>query len=612
MISTKPAGAGPGADPLNNAKVEYRPSTEDAIMNYQLDGYFKIAAIKCKRNSIREDSIPEATSNPIIKRDLKENSKPTDEISSKLSGGQSGKNLKALSESSTKLASYTFSSDDGEEESRSTQTWSKEFDKKKDNQITQSSSSKYSEKKVISQADGSLNLVEKLEAMREKYKHVCKNRDQLLKKNLALNNDLKKTQAQMTVRTKEAQKLVKQSQRESSQWKEFATAAENENTVLIPEVDKLRSQLQLIDPKDLESVKQYQNLVKKLKECQSQLGKEREQRKKLQQISAEIEIELEQEKVTAMFNAEALEADFKNQRKSAESYNTSLEQRLEGLKLNLSSAKVALETLKNCCQIRQWLIEQSEKEKNPTELVRHGRRRASITRVSSESTGSFRGSQKTARKDDNSHEELSATLKRIMTQSEKEQTKFRSLYEQYLAVTNERDAAVKDLASLQRRAEEELSNFDPQNQDNISGDDESQPLIGPDFSESRSQMQQLQKTPKRRSSGTLVAKIEILEMELKQKSRMIQYLERESADQLGNVIYFQDPSRPLKKWEHTRYEIFKGGGVDMGDGLEMGDVSSEADEEQMMGGEREGSSWGALLQPDPEADRGKDDVFSVF
>jgi len=579
-------------------------------MNYQLDGYFKIAAIKCKRNSIREDSIPETTSNPIIQRDLKENSKPTEEISTtKSSGGQSVKILKTLSESSNKLASYTLSSDDGEEESRSTQTWSKEYDKKKDNHITQSST-KFPEKKVISQAEGS--LTEKLESMREKYKHVCMNRDQLLKKNLALSNALKKTQAQMTVRKKEAQKLVKQAQRESSQWKEFATAAENENTVLIPEVDKLRSQLQLVDPKDLESVKQYQNLVKKLKESQSELGKEREQRKKLQQISAEIEIELEQEKVTAMFNAEALEADFKSQRKIAESYNASLEQRLEGLELSLNSAKLGLETLKNCCQVRRWLVKQSEKEKNPTELVRHGRRRASISRVSSDSGGSIRGNQITARKDDNSHDELSATLKRIMTQAEKEQTKFRSLYEQYLAATNERDAAVKDLASLQRRAEEELSNFDPQNQDNISADEESQPLIGPDFSESRSQMQQLQKSPKRRSSGTLVAKIEILEMEVKQKSRMIQYLERESADQLGNVIYFQDPSRPLKKWEHTRYEIFKGGGVDMGDGLEMGDVSSDADEEQMLGGEREGSSWGALLQPEPESDRSKDDVFSVF
>jgi len=610
MISTKPTGASPGADPLNNAKVEYRPSTEDAIMNYQLDGYFKIAAIKCKRNSIREDSIPETTSNPIIQRDLKENSKPTEEISTtKSSGGQSVKILKTLSESSNKLASYTLSSDDGEEESRSTQTWSKEYDKKKDNHITQSST-KFPEKKVISQAEGS--LTEKLESMREKYKHVCMNRDQLLKKNLALSNALKKTQAQMTVRKKEAQKLVKQAQRESSQWKEFATAAENENTVLIPEVDKLRSQLQLVDPKDLESVKQYQNLVKKLKESQSELGKEREQRKKLQQISAEIEIELEQEKVTAMFNAEALEADFKSKRKSAELYNTSLEQRLEGLELNLNSSKLGLETLKNCCQLKRWLVEQSEKEKNPTELVRHGRRRASISRVSSDSARSFSSNQKTARKDDNSHDELSAALKRIMSQAEKEQTKFRNLYEQYLAATNERDAAVKDLASLQRRAEEELSNYDPQNQDNLSGDEESQPLIGPDFSESRSQMQQLQKSPKRRSSGTLVAKIEILEMEVKQKSRMIQYLERESADQLGNVIYFQDPSRPLKKWEHTRYEIFKGGGVDMGDGLEMGDVSSDADEEQMLGGEREGSSWGALLQPEPESDRSKDDVFSVF
>lgn len=607
MISTKPNGASQIASPLNNATVEYRPSTDDAIMNYQLDGYFKIAAIKCKRNSIREDSKPEVTANPILQRDLKENSKPTEEISTpKASAGQSENNLKASSESSNKVTAYTLSSEDGEEESRSAKTWSKEFDKKKENLISP-------DKSVISQNECSLNLVEKLEAMREKYKHVCMNRDQLLKKNLALNNDLKKTQAQMTVRTKEAQKLVKQSQRESTQWKEFATAAENENTVLIPEVDKLRSQLELIDPKDLEIVKQYQNLVKKLKESQIELGKEREHRKRLQQVSAEIEIELEQEKVTAMFNAEAQETDFKNKRKNAESNHNSLVQRLEGLKLHLNSAKAGLETVKNCSQIRRWLVEQGAKEKNPTELVRHGRRRASISRLSSGSTGSFCGNQKiSSRKDDKSQDELSVSLKRIMNQADNEQKKFRNLYEQYLAATNERDVAVKELASLQRRAEDEFSNFDPQNQEHVFGDEESQPLIGPDFSESHSQRQQLQKTPKRRSSGTLVAKIEILEMELKQKSRMIQYLERENADQLGNVIYFQDPSRPLKKWEHTRYEIFKGGSVDMGEGLEMGDVSSDADEEQMLGAEREGSSWGALLQPEPETDRNKDDVFSVF
>jgi len=585
-ITTKSQDATQNSSQVNNTNIDYRPSTEDAIMNYQLDGYFHLAAIKCHRNSLRDTSLPEGTLNPIIQLDLQENSKNKQEIStSKVGTVQSGKSIKTISENKP-------SSEDGNEESRSPQA---------------------SENKMTSQSDVSSSLVDKLEAMREKYKHVCMNRDQLLKRNFALNNDLKKTQAQITVRTKEAQKLVKQSQRESAQWKEFATAAQNENTVLIPEVEKLRNRLESIDPENLEIVKQYQDLLKKVKECQSELGKEREHRKRLQQVSAEIEIELEQEKVQAMFNAEAQEADFKSKRKNAKSYNASLLQRLEGLKLKLNSEKVRLDIVKSCNQIRRWLVEQGDKEKKPTELVRHGRRRASISKASSESTGSHRGSQKQSpRKDETVQDEMSAALNRIVNQTENEQTKFRSLYDQYLGVAKERDDAVKELASLQKRAEEEFSNCDLQNHENESGDDDSQPLIGPDFSESRSQMQQLQKTkPIRRSSGTLVAKIEILEMELRQKSRMIQYLERENADQLGNVIYSQDPSRPLKKWEHTRYEIFKGAGMDMGEGLEIGEISSEADDEQILSGEREVGSWGALL-PDPASTRSKDDIFSVF
>merc|ERR1719193_802406 len=85
--------------------------------------------------------------------------------------------------------------------------------------------------------------------------------------------------------------------------------------------------------------------------------------------------------------------------------------------------------------------------------------------------------------------------------------------------------------------------------------EESGPERQVDYLEIHSQKEQ-QKASKL-SSDSLVAKIEVLEMEVRHKSRIITYLEREHADQLGNVLHYQDPHRPLKKWEHTRYQIFK-------------------------------------------------------
>jgi len=408
--------------------------------------------------------------------------------------------------------------------------------------------------------------LELLEMVRDKYKKVSADRDQLLKKNLALNNDLQKAHAQITLQTTEAQKLVKQSQRESSQWRDFATAAEMENGELVAEAQRMREKLELMDPDNLEIVKQYQDLVKDLQQCHVVMGKEKDNRIQLENVCDELEIKLEQEKVSAMFKVEAKEAEFKSNIKKLEAHNCSLIQQLEGLKINLSNNKIGCDISKSETQMLKWLLEQRNGKSKKTDQLRRGR--ASHARSCSvESAGKLlkpsthRTRSQTHRQPD---DDMTVTLGLVMARAEKHQKEFNKLYEQYQVILKERDEAAERAESLQRRVEYEYSINDQI--DDAPNREESGPERNLEIHSKKEQ----QKASKM-SSDSLVAKIEVLEMEVRHKSRIITYLEREHADQLGNVLHYQDPHRPLKKWEHTRYQIFKGDAVDREEELQGGD-----------------------------------------
>lgn len=434
--------------------------------------------------------------------------------------------------------------------------------------------------KCAAKGNGRSKELELMEMVRDKYKKVSADRDQLLKKNLALNNSLQKAHAQITLRSTEAQKLVKQSHRESSQWKDFANAAQVENAELVTEVQRMREKLELMDPDNLEIVKQYQDLVKDLQKCHIVMGKEKESRIRLENLRGELEIQLEQEKVSAMFKVEAKEAEFKSNIKKLEAHNCSLLQQLNGLKINLSNTKIGCDISKSETQMLKWLLEQ-RKGKNQKRHQIHRGKASHVRSCSVESAGKIlkprlhrTGSQSHRQPDD----DMTVTLGLVMARAEKHQKEFNKLYEQYQVVLKERDEATDRVESLKKRVEYEFPINDQMSEEapNREESGTERPL---DYLEIHSHNQHQKASDMKMSSDTLVAKIEVLEMELRHKSRIITYLEREHADQLGNVLHYQDPHRPLKKWEHTRYQIFK---ADVGDREE--ELQGE-DEQLLLNGE---------------------------
>ena len=107
--------------------------------------------------------------------------------------------------------------------------------------------------------------------------------------------------ANFTVQTKEAQKLIRQSERESTQWMQFAKAVQVENTALMVDVDSNMEQLELVNPENIATVKRYQQLMKDLQKSQITMGKEKHNRVQLEKILGELEVELEKEKQKRLF-----------------------------------------------------------------------------------------------------------------------------------------------------------------------------------------------------------------------------------------------------------------------------------------------------------------------
>jgi len=449
--------------------------------------------------------------------------------------------------------------------------------------------------KVISTGHVGPDLSVKFEAMKEKYHNATKDRDQLLANNLTLSSNLKKSQAQKTIQKKEAQRLVSQAQRESAQWKEFATTAQTENAALVNQVNALEEKLQLVDPETLEAVKQYQTLMVELQQCKETNMKLREQKMKLQKKEGELEIMLEQEKLASKLAVEMRAAELNSTIERVESSNVSLRQNIQALTISLNNAKIETDIARSESQMLRWLLDERKrnKQESPTsspnsqdkvyaktvdtrddempmnqKIIEEDRHmgeketfldpenkghRASHSMQQSILTGhsrscSMQSAAEISRRRANGtvEENMTVALSLVMARTAKHQKEFNKLYEQYQVVVKERDEAVEKADLLHLRFGEQIVN-DPL--DPIF--DSSEPEAEAESTADRRNTRRINNT-----TENLTKKNELLELELKHKKKIITYLERELHGQLRSTSSMSALRGPIQKWEHTRNQIF--------------------------------------------------------
>jgi len=448
------------------------------------------------------------------------------------------------------------------------------------------------DQEVISTGQADPDLSARLEAMKEKYHSAIKDRDQLLAKNLNLSSNLKKSQAQKTIQKKEAQRLVSQAQRESAQWKEFATSAQTENAALVNQVNALEGKLQLVDPETLEAVKQYQTLMVELEQCKETNMKLREQKMKLQKREGELEIMLEQEKLASKLAVEMRAAELNSIIERVESSNVSLLQQIQALTISLNNAKIETDIARSESQMLRWLLDERKRSKEPTtsspksqaysKMVDTRGDEAPInqkiieednhvgekeTFMDPENKGhmtshslqqsillghsrscSMQSAAEISRRRSNGtvEENMTVALSLVMARTAKHQKEFNKLYDQYQVVVKERDEAVGKADLLHLRFGEQIVN-DPLN-----------PIFDSSEQEAETESTADQGNSRRINNSTenLTKKNELLELELKHKKKIITYLERELHGQLRSSNSMGTFRGPIQKWEHTRNQIF--------------------------------------------------------
>jgi len=426
------------------------------------------------------------------------------------------------------------------------------------------------------------NFKVELEDMTAKYYSILIDRDRLLAQNISLTKDLQKSRAQVTIQKNETKKLVMKAQRESAQWKEFATSAQTDNASLVKEVQMLKEKLELVDPENLEAVKQYRNLMNHLEKCKEMNKKLREQKLALEKRAGELAIKLEQEKLAAKITFEMRLGELSQNADRVENHNASLRQQVHGLSISLKNAQIETDISRSESKMLKWLLD--EKRRNETfddvvakspKVVTEGQIKQKTDEEESQSVifqdisldplnkqhvlpSSVKDSkpprkralnmQSAAGKGCNSlsslgnvEENMTEALSLVMSSTAKHQKEFQKLYEQYQLVVKERDEAVEKLDIMQHRFEKQLQN------DVVDAVVDSDP-------ETEDQNSNL----KNISSETLVKKIELLEMELRHKTKIISYLERELRGQLKSSVNYNMNLSPLRKWELTRNEIFSG------------------------------------------------------
>jgi len=444
---------------------------------------------------------------------------------------------------------------------------------------------------------GNQELLKRFSTMEEKYHSILQERDSLLKKNHALEKGLRKAHSQITIKAKESEKLAKAAGRESNQWKEFATRAQTENAELQKQIKEQREKLELMSPKKFEAVEQYTELVKELERCQEVLEKNKARTNELEKIRGDLEIQLEQEKAKSLEQLDQKEATKEQEKRTLGNRISYWEKKFEGLMISLNNAQIETEIAKSESEMLKGLLENRKKEeeepnRNPKRRDRREAQQSQVQKSQSASasrttrrrrsnsvgsnplaayTGRGRGSQ--GRRSET--ESVALPLAQIMAKTDKKEQEFKKLYQSYQVILKERDDAMELAEKLQQRVDSELANEEQSQQeqsDMSERDDEEEDL---DDEEVAARKRKLSMHRRNSSSTTLTAKIDVLEMELRHKSKIITHLERE-VGRLGSLS--ATPNRPLKKWEQTRNQIFGYSNNDEDDNEPSSD--SDSDEAQ--------------------------------
>jgi len=386
-------------------------------------------------------------------------------------------------------------------------------------------------KTAIGSCSNSVEIFRLLEGVREKYHRTKLDRDQLVKKNLKLSKDLQKAQVLHSSKIQENEQLVQKSQTESVRWKELATAVQTANSELVENMENMGEQLEFLAPQNLAVVKQQTNgLVKEVANCEISIKREMEQRIMFEKARKELAVKLIQEKALSKANAQAQEVEFRNVSKKLEQENISLEQQIESARMELENIQRQTDVIKNEGHLLKWISRQ-RKIKDEQLPVGHGSEHLK------------------------SKEEAKLVLSNIIDQVRKHRNYFSKLLELCKSVMTERDKTVEEAAQLKIRLREEFGN-----EDMVRMDDRQLRL---ECSEDESSVTEREKKILiRRGSSyqNLTAKIGVLEMESRHKSKMIRVLEQEQVDEYAGVVRHHrqgtNVNRSLEKLDYTRYQIY--------------------------------------------------------
>jgi len=398
-------------------------------------------------------------------------------------------------------------------------------------------------KAAIGNCSNSVEIFKQLEDVREKYHRTKLDRDQLVKKNLKLSKDLQKARALNNTKIQENVQLVQQSQTESVRWKELATAAQTANAELVENMESMGEQLEFLAPQNLSIVKpQTRVLDEELANCEIAIKQEMGQTIKLEKARKDLEVKLMEEKAWSNANAKAKEIEFRDVSKKLEQENISLEQQIQEATIELENIQREMDVIKNDEYLLKWNSEQGIEEQIP---VNH------------------------CSEHPKSMEEAKLLLANIIEQVRKDRKYFGSLFELCKLVVTERDKTMEEADELKIRLREEFSKENPlwigERQSSFDNGSED---------ESCDAERQRKILIRRGSYENLTAKIGVLQMESRHKSKLIEVLEQEQVDEYGGVVrhdnrWVSNVNRSIEKLDYTRYQIYGDDSVENADSVSV-------------------------------------------
>jgi len=404
----------------------------------------------------------------------------------------------------------------------------------------------------------SADIYKRLEAVREKYHRTKVDRDQLVQKNFALSKDLQKAEALHVIKIRETEQLVQQSQTESTRWKELATAVQTANAGLVDSMETMSKQLKCLVPETFARVKHQQNsLVEELEHCETTIKNEIEQRRNLEMAKEELEAKLRQEKASALASANAQNLEYQDISKKLETETNSLEQQIQDVTLELENTKRQTKVFEREGQLLKWMFGQQQMDEEEFPANHDGEPLRS-------------------------NEEAKVVLSDIIEQVGQQRNYYNKLDDLCKCVLMERDRIMEQIELLKVRLGNDCS---------VDGvvrlGDRQSSLESPSEIEMSDTERVKQHWIRRGSSyQNLTAKIGVLQMESRHKSKMIQVLEQEHEEDYSVVRHEHRwasnvKRSPAEKWEYSRFHMFGYGNAENGhsgssESAELGDDEGES------------------------------------